>query len=606
MRTVTATEKYQAVNEGRMAKKEFVRQMRQQYPMYISQYDGFDSTVQILKNRQMLFEAKKKTPKAFSGAKVYDDRPALTYSLDALDRGIRAELAAAGITMPHQGVKPEDYINAEKKAKDNLEKNPTHYLDLMSGESNKVDKHDKEVEVKRGASTVDTFNGMKKATLKEEVIKEDEEEDAKNDADSYDHDYPHQDEEVVDANPEMSEDAKKNLLGKVVGALRTNYPDITAGIVKDFIKTHYQDLLDGADIESEFKEYIDNNYEGPSDMKEAEEGIDMSSKDGYISFIDNENILANYTPEDAEEMARELAMTHHDAGQDQDNFVKSFMAAYKEGGYDYDDQVHEKQGKDHDGDGDIDGDDYIAAKDKAIKKAMGKDVDEDQEGDHNFYDNKEKSKQIIQIAKDAIALMDEQPGTSVKDAIEAVMEFMDESYAMKRMQKAHTQDRLAGKKSTYDQAKEKDKGKEKQLKEAIKSIIKKTLVNEAATVKLADWAESYESFPGVKPVVNELENIVTEIETFYDKMSDKIAAVFAKSSDFENEEGLKIGGFIAPGLESAFKQDLSKVMKKGSFLKKISLPKVRTISQADIDAAGVVDETEVLEEPKSTVFTPNF
>ena len=420
MRTVTATEKYRAVLEGKMAKREFVRQMRQQYPSMVSQFDGFDSTVQILKNRQMIFEAQKP---AFSGAKVYDDRPALTYSLDSLDRGIRAELAGMGITMPHQGVKPEDYLKAEKKAKDNLEKNPTHYLDLMSGESNKVDKHDKEKEIKRGAQDKDTFNGMKKATLKESA-------------------------KEVDANPEISEDAKKNLLGKVVGALRAKYPNVTAGIVKDFIKTHYQDLLDGADIEDEFEQYIQHNYD-----------------------------------------------------------------------------LMEKKGKDHDGDGDIDSDDYLAAKDKAIKKAMGKDPKEDQ------------------------------------------------------------------------------------LKEAIKTIIKKTLVNEAATVKLADWAESYETFPGVKPVVNELENIVTEIETFYDKMSDKIAAVFAKSTDFENEEGLKIGGFIAPGLESAFKQDLSKVIKKGSFFKKINLPKVRTISQADIDAArgrGEVDETEVLEEPKSTVFTPNF
>ena len=38
--------------------------------------------------------------------------------------------------------------------------------------------------------------------------------------------------------------------------------------------------------------------------------------------------------------------------------------------------VSEKKGKDHDGDGDVDKDDYMAAKDKAIKKAMGKDVDE--------------------------------------------------------------------------------------------------------------------------------------------------------------------------------------------------------------------------------------
>ena len=35
--------------------------------------------------------------------------------------------------------------------------------------------------------------------------------------------------------------------------------------------------------------------------------------------------------------------------------------------------IKEKKGKDHDGDGDIDSDDYMAAKDKAIKKAMGKD-----------------------------------------------------------------------------------------------------------------------------------------------------------------------------------------------------------------------------------------
>ena len=508
MRQVTATEKYRAVNEGKMAKKEFVRQMRQAFPNLISQYDGFDSSVQILKNRGMIFEAAKSS---YKEEKAYDEKQAATVPLDALDRGTRIELEAMGVDVLNPAkMAVDDYKKAYNKALANLKKDPNHYINLMAGESNKVDKHDKETEVKRGAAAVDTFNGMKKATLKEEKEVE----------------------PVMNTNEpqdlEMSEDAKKNLLGKVVGVLRAKYPDITAGILRDFIRTHYQDLLDGVDIETEFKEYVDNNYEGPSDMREAEEGIDMSSKDGYIAFIDNENILANYNIEDAEEMARELAMTHHDAGKDQDNFVKSYMAAYKEGGYDYDDQVHEKKGKDYDGDGKIESpeDEYKGSKDKAIKKAMGKDP------------------------------------------------------------------------------------KEEQLKEAIKSIIKKTLnedtINEAATVKLSDWAESYESFPGVKPVVNELENIVTEIETFYDKMSDKIAAVFAKSSDFENEEGLKIGGFIAPGLESAFKQDLSKVMKKGSFLKKISLPKVRTISQADIDAAGGVDETEVLEEPKSTVFTPNF
>jgi len=457
MRQVTATEKYNAVLEGNMAKKEFVRQMRQKFPMYVSQYNGFDDTVQILKNKQMIFEAAKP---AFSGVKVYDDRPALTYSLDALDRAIRIELDVLGLDPASDVIRKDDLDKATSKAKGNLEKDCNHYINLMAGESKKVDKQDKEREVKRGAKDIDVLNGMKKATLKEEV-------------------------EVQEEEFEMSEDAKKAMLGKVVGALRTNYPDITAGILKDFIKTHYQDLLDGADIEDEFREYISVNYEGPSDMGE-------------------------------------------------------------------------KKGTDHDGDGDIDSDDYMAAKDKAIKKAMGK----------------------------------------------------DEGYAMKRMQRAHTQDRLAGKKSTYDIAKEKQAEKEKQLKEAIKSIIKKTLnedvINEAATGRLSQKMDDFGGYSGAQNVINSLENIVTEVESFYGKVRDKIQKVYDDMDGIENDEGLKIGPFIGPSIEAAFLQDLRPVTKKG-FTKDLQLPKTKQIDPAMVAqarAGGEIDETP--EDPKATIFTPNF
>ena len=499
MRQITATEKYNAVLEGSMAKREFVRQMRQQYPMYVSQYNGFDDTVQILKNRNMIFEASKP---AFSGVKVYDDRPALTYSLDALERGIRIELMAAGKELPNDYITPEEYAKAEKKAKDNLEKDCNHYLNLLSGESNKVDKHDREKEVKRGEGDVDTYNGMKKATLKEEV------------------------QEEVDPNPPMSEDAKKAMLGKVIGVLRTKYKElISTNIIKDFVKTHYQDLLAGADIEDEFKEFIANNFEGPSDFPspgmEEKKGkdIDMSSKDGYIAFIDNENIFASYGLEDIEDMARELAMNHHDAGPDQDNFVRSFMAAYKEGGYMVDD-MEEKKGKDHDGDGDIDSDDYLAARDKAIKKAMGKD---------------------------------------------------------------------------------------EQLKEAIKTIIKKTLtentINEAATNKLAALQDDFGGYDGASQVINQLENIVTEIEQFHTKSREKIQKIYDGISKITNEEGLKIGVFIGPAIENAFRQDLRPVTKKG-FTNGLELPKAKRLDPEVIARARAAGEIE--EEPKPTVFTPNF
>ena len=117
MRNTTVTEKYNAVLEGNMAKKEFVRQMRSQFPMFVSNFDGFESTVQILHTRNMLFETKKETSKPA----IYDKKPALTYSLDALDRGIRAELQSNdGI------VNAAEYLAAEKKAKSNLEKDSNH------------------------------------------------------------------------------------------------------------------------------------------------------------------------------------------------------------------------------------------------------------------------------------------------------------------------------------------------------------------------------------------------------------------------------------------------------------------------------------------------
>ena len=113
MRNTTVTERYNAVIEGNMAKKEFVRQMRQQFPMFVSNLDGFDSTVNILKTRNMLFEAEKPSTKPA----IYDEKPALTYSLDALDRGIRIELMAAGKELPTDFVSAEEYMKAEKKAK---------------------------------------------------------------------------------------------------------------------------------------------------------------------------------------------------------------------------------------------------------------------------------------------------------------------------------------------------------------------------------------------------------------------------------------------------------------------------------------------------------
>jgi hypothetical protein len=184
--------------------------------------------------------------------------------------------------------------------------------------------------------------------------------------------------------------------------------------------------------------------------------------------------------------------------------------------------LEEKKGTDHDGDGDVDGDDYKHAKDKAIKKAMGKD-------------------EIV--------------------------------------------------------------------KENIKSIISKVLeeqvINEAATNELAKFADTYGGFEGMKPAIIQLQDVVTDIEAYYDKTRSKIQKVYDTLGDIRNEEGLKVGGFLAPSIETAFNKDLRPVTKSG-FTKGLDTPKVKILSKREIDRydVGVPDiGTDIDEEEKQTVYS---
>ena len=182
---------------------------------------------------------------------------------------------------------------------------------------------------------------------------------------------------------------------------------------------------------------------------------------------------------------------------------------------------NEAQGKDHDGDGDVDSDDYMAAKDKAIKKAMGKDE-------------------------------------IVKENIKAI----------------------------------------------ISKVLEEGTINEAATQELAKMTDTYGGFEGMKAVLLQLQDVVTDIESYYDKTRGKIQKAFDSMGDVRNEEGLKVGGFLAPAVESAFNKDLRPVTKKG-FTKGLDQPQVRVISQRDIDRHNSGEAPLGEAEPvKDTVYTP--
>ena len=812
MRQVTATEKLRAVNEGMMAEAEFVRQMRQLYPMHITQYNGFKDTVQILKNKGMLFEEKEE----------HDYAKHNNISVESLRRAIDIELEAMGL-MSHGNVSFEDQEKAKKKALKNLEKDPLHYYNLISGESSKVDKHDKATEFKKGKE-VDTFNGLKKAELKEEfkkqfvasipeikkflenklssdhdkdvvfeVIKElldgieflvDEQpgtgelEAAYSISENLEEQYDEEEkpqhlavaQEITkllepyfmaleNVNEASQEESIADFIIKHYTNPKTGKSLIDDEIIGDFFKTHPeakdqepQEALDS------FDEYLFVNYDIPSAGDAMEEKVAKSVEDvidpadygdigrGYLKGFNRPHSLSD---DDLEVLGRKVTdkLFKGDFDAAKAKFVGEVMGIDRKGNQkpetepsrfkgrdksvsravaaealsDEDMKAIEKYGhadkpvkafkpgdmfsSDFDYEGMLefglkirlntpvqtlqalydsfedvnyhsenqylgnaidaikDGDksdalDNIRNFKKAVKQTLiginegGTPVRELEEGDPMTMAYTKKVKDIkegrgdmdmiVQIIDDRAAESGFEPNEEAAEVIAAIADhyklnlkmiqnyldsdepvnpFSEESLEeepnegnkfeeerLKAIKAGKKEFSVDGKTFPVKGADAEDKKRAKMVKENVKAIIqnvlKEELLNEAATNNLADWGAGYEGFEGVKSVVNTLENIVTEIESFYDKIGDKIAKAMAGTANFRNDEGLKIGAFIAPSLEAAFKKDLRPIQKAG-FLNKVELPKVRTITQADIDAHNSGERPLGEQEPaKQHVFTP--
>ena len=213
----TLQEKYNGINEGKFTKDQFLRDARMEQPSLVTQYNGYDDAVKILKNRGMIQEAKVDTETLkdvlrggkkiasgvrFINAKDYKDgnkvgtlekgdqvldskelkearitnkslpdyRYKVTndmdkYPYEQILRGLRVELEGLNILGTPT---PEEYKKALGKVLKNLEKDTIFYTNQVAGVSKKVDLHDKMVDVKKD-NAVDKFNGLKKAQLKEAI-----------------------------------------------------------------------------------------------------------------------------------------------------------------------------------------------------------------------------------------------------------------------------------------------------------------------------------------------------------------------------------------------------------------------------------------------------
>lgn len=86
----TLQEKYNAINEGNFSKDQFLRDARMQLPNLVTQYNGYDDAVQILKNRGTIQEevqADKEvvTTKFKDGQKIKNTNSGAVYTVDGTD-----------------------------------------------------------------------------------------------------------------------------------------------------------------------------------------------------------------------------------------------------------------------------------------------------------------------------------------------------------------------------------------------------------------------------------------------------------------------------------------------------------------------------------------
>lgn len=225
----TLQEKYNAIQQGKFSKEHFLAEARMQQPQLVTQYNGYDDAVQILKNKGMiqeiasfaerfkeysndaltdmvinlsryqgnekeieevkaelqrrkqakLNEAKqtKLTKKSLTDYRYKPTNDMDKYPYEQILRGIRVELEVLGV---HGTPTAEEYSKALAKVSKNLAKDSIFYTNQVAGVNPKVDQHDQMITA-TAKNTVDTFNGMKKAALKEgfkklikKVLSEDE------------------------------------------------------------------------------------------------------------------------------------------------------------------------------------------------------------------------------------------------------------------------------------------------------------------------------------------------------------------------------------------------------------------------------------------------
>ena len=589
MRTIQ--EKYNGTLNETFSKKQFVIDAVRELPQFITKFNSYKDTVSILKSKGVIREAKKETYA----------KPAPGYSIETLERGVDYELELAGL-QSQETVSEEDYEKAKKKVEKNLEKNVNHYLDLLAGNKKKKEDSNGYVEVKKN-NNVDKKNGMQKVKVKKTV----------------------------------NEGAVKSLTQALLSHGSQAEVDSYLKSLSMDMKLNGKERYRSFRIEhylEDFKEYIHNkglNEKAKAKDHDGDGDIDsddyMMAKDKAIKKTKNEAIGGpdHQKLEDLGYSAGEKALMGIDDKifnhPNFDSFVNGFMKGFRdnlEASQDYAaDYVNEGRRKKMKGgkvvtENDYETGGYVESMgprlDKALK-ALTIVWDEWKNGPATEPGMVPFAKKDLLNYIDNNIVVEENVEEDYKPSHRAYNVIDGKGNVVYKELPRHTAIQKASEREDYkftatdnlaeENIDEQDVVSNEQLKEAMKGIINKILsediLTEAATGNLSKIATTYEDFEGMQTAINSLENIVTDVESYYGKTKDKIQKVYDSFKDIKNVEGLAVGAMIGPAIEAAFRKDLMPVTEKG-FTKGLEMPKVQML-EPDAIAEEELDE-------KETVFTP--
>ena len=150
---------YTDLLEGKMSKSNFMRNVRMQFPQYVSPVTSYDDSIKILKGKRILSEAKQ--PEG-----VYGHNPSAevtkypnfdTVNYTQLMKGMKYELSLMG------EITDENLVLAKEKALKALTKDPMAYRELMIANQKAITDMDKDLKMKdvKEDNKVDKANGMK-------------------------------------------------------------------------------------------------------------------------------------------------------------------------------------------------------------------------------------------------------------------------------------------------------------------------------------------------------------------------------------------------------------------------------------------------------------